>query len=781
MTKGRLRLYLGAASGVGTTYAMLDEAQRRRNRGTDVMIGWVDTHSRRFTSALLSEVAGGDPVPSMLDPGAIIERRPEVAMIDELGRHEPDATLFSFHWEAVEKILDAGIDVVGTVNIQHFASLAPQVASIMGTAPCSCIPERFLQRAEQIELVDITTEAIRRRIAHGNVFTPTELQPNEAELFNSEAFTRLRSLALTWLSDRLNGELAPTDDERVVVVVDENTAGEALSRASRISQRTGAELLGLHVVTPRDDADPGARSRRRKAVEDAGGRYHEITGRDVPTAVFSFASNEGAAHIVVEPSARRTVFPGAQKLEAILPHSGVSKRRRAVAFTIAAFGLAVLTTLLVANRNTLSVPTSLALYLLCVVGITAIGGLWPGLAAAVVSPFIANWYLIPPYHTFRINDGENILELVVFVSAATIVSTFVAIASRRAREAETARRESTLLSTLGSTTLAQPMSGIMNLLVETFRLSGATVMRESAGVPTEVSRAGSVPPLSQGDSTFATEISPGYTLLVSGPTFSSDDLRVLSAFVGYLALVIEQQNLRDIATEAEALAKADDLRNSILRAVSHDLRSPLAGIKASVSSLRQTDVDWPDAVRNDFLAAIESDTDRLTAIITNLLDLSRIDSGVLTPSLRPVAVEDIIPAALRSLTEPENVVVSCDDDLPEFVADPALLERVVANLVGNAVTWSPQDTKVLVQAFVHEGEMHVHIVDHGRGIPESAKKTVTQPFHRLDDSNTAGGLGLGLAIADRLTTSMNGRLELRDTPGGGLTAAVILPCEGAPT
>jgi two-component system sensor histidine kinase KdpD len=226
--------------------------------------------------------------------------------------------------------------------------------------------------------------------------------------------------------------------------------------------------------------------------------------------------------------------------------------------------------------------------------------------------------------------------------------------------------------------------------------------------------------------------------------------------------------------EANALAKADELRTAILRAVSHDLRSPLASIKASVSSLRQTDIDWPQDVREDFLASIESDTDRLTGIITNLLDLSRIEAGVLRPVLRNVSLEEILPTAVQGL-DSHRITLDVPVDLPEVEADPALLERVLANLMGNALTWSPAEKPIIVQAHERDNVIQIHVIDNGKGIPQNQRKTVLQPFHRLDDNTNTGGLGLGLAIADRLVASMNGTLELRDTPGGGLTAVVMIP------
>lgn len=367
--------------------------------------------------------------------------------------------------------------------------------------------------------------------------------------------------------------------------------------------------------------------------------------------------------------------------------AAVGPLRLAAGFALGVVLLASLTSFLVHHRSSISVATSLALYLLLVVSVTAVGGPVPGVTAAVAAPLLANWYLIPPYHTFRINNGDNLLELSVFISTATIVSAYVSVAERRAAEAEQARRTT------------QEMA-------------------------------------------------------------------------------VEQNRLRKLALEAEMLAKADELRTAILRAVSHDLRTPLAGIKASVSSLRQEDVEWDDSERKEFLQSIEGETDRLTNIVTNLLDLSRIEAGVVRPSMHVTPVEDIVSTALRSMADgSERIEVDVPDDLPEVTADHALVERALVNLMQNSLKWSPAGATVLVRCRAGADSVEIAVVDHGPGIPAGKRQQVLQPFHRLNDATSGGGLGLGLAIADRLVASMNGRLELSDTAGGGLTAAIFLPTD----
>jgi two-component system sensor histidine kinase KdpD len=604
---------------------------------------------------------------------------------------------------------------------------------------------------------------------------PTELRPIDADLFNSIAFAQLRSLTFQWMSERLQGALpTPATADKIAVLLDGVHDSALLARAARIAQRSNADILGLFVSPPNSSQNDEQRQRRRTMVEESGGSYHEIVEDDAPSAFLAFAHTERATTLIADYAQPRQHGIRLRLADFILPDTGISLRRKLLGVLIGAFVLGALTIGLVANRDVISVPTSLALYLLAVVGVTAIGGRWPGIISALFAPLLANWYLIPPYHTFRINDGENILELLVFVSAATIVSAFVSLASRRSTEAERAWREASTLAALSESSVSDPLEGIIELLSKTFDLSGVSVLRSENDQIEIITSIGSSAPTTAHAADFTSEIAPGVSLAINGPALTANDHRLLTAFMGQLSNALEQRELRQIAMEADALAKADELRTAILRAVSHDLRSPLASIKASVSSLRQPDIDWPQDVREDFLAAIETDTDRLTGIITNLLDLSRIEAGVLRPVLRKVSLEEILPTAVQGLST-QRITIDVPHDLSDMDSDPALLERVLANLMGNALTWSPADKPIIVRAHERDNFIQIHIIDYGIGIPHNQRASVLQPFHRLNDTTSSGGLGLGLAIADRLIASMNGRLELRDTPGGGLTAVVIVP------
>lgn len=795
---GIVRVYLGAAAGVGTTYAMLDEAYRRSERGTDVLVGCIDTHDRPRTIDRLRLLVGDvATVPAHLDVSAILARRPDVVLVDDLAGTDADGRA---RWRSVEVLTAAGIDVIATLTVQHIESLSDPVRTIVGHAPTSTVPDEFLSRVEQIELVDITPEAIRRRIAHGNVFTAEALPAAEAELYNTRAFAELRALLMFWMADRLVAGPADPRGARetvVVAVTDSPTSDAVLRRAARLAHRSRARLVAVHVRPDAGGSTAGGsdamRSDRQQRVEALGGRLYEIVDDDVGSALVSFATAEGATQLVLGGGPRRR-FSRRTVVDRVLGASTdvdvhvvstdaaptspggwrgpVPLHRQVIAFALGAAALATMTVVLSAQRDDLSVSTSLALCLLIVVGVSAVGGAVPGITAAVVSPLIANWYLIPPYHSFRLNDGEHLLELFVFVSVAAIVSWFVAISARRANEAGRAQREAATLAALtGSGDLARP-AVLVEHIRSTFDLVGVAVLSGSDDGPwTVVASAGDAPHDAE-SADLVLPLSGGAVVAARGGPLGTDDHRVLRAFTTQLARAFEQERLRRVAAESDALARADELRTAILRAASHDLRSPLASIKASVSSIRQPDVEWPPDVLDDFLESIESETDRLTAIVTNLLDLSRLEAGVLKPSLRAASLEEIVPAAVRGLEGADRLVVDIPAELPDVVTDPALLERVVANLVANALRFS--DRPVRLSGHEVGGRIQIHVVDHGPGIPHDQRGVVVQPFHRLDDTSTGGGLGLGLAIVDRLVAAMGGSLDLRDTPGGGLSAVVTV-------
>ncbi len=574
-----------------------------------------------------------------------------------------------------------------------------------------------------------------------------------------------------------------------------------------MAQRAHGELLGVHVRSAEGLAsDHGTLDAHRKLLEDLGGAFHEVVASDVPKALIDFARTENCTQLVLGASQRSRlqellrgsvvnriirlsgsidvhVISQPAGMEPMLRSAsrrrigvGLARRRQYAGWITAAVGLAVVTSVLANTRDHVELPGVLLLYTLTVVIVAVVGGALPAIATAVVAFALANWYFTPPIHTLTIDEAEDLLALVVFVVVAIVVSTVVANAARRTVEAERARAEAEILVRLTATvTTDDPLRSLITHLRSSFGLDGVAILdRREAAWHVVVSTGSDVPSRPE-EADVVDELGPDVVLALRGRQLTVDDRRVLAAFATQLAAALERTRLSDAAASAGALAQANELRAALLQAVSHDLRTPLAAIKASVSSLRQDDVTWDDEHERAFLAAIEEQTDRLTVLVGNLLDMSRLQAGVLEPQLRAVAFDEVVPAAIASLVEgAARVDADVSETLPPVEADPALLERVVANLLSNAIAHSPDGAKVHVAAGTVNRDVTLHVIDHGPGIPRLDRARVFEPFQRAGDRRSATGVGLGLAVARGFVEAMHGELHLDDTPGGGLTAIITL-------
>ncbi|WP_042393784.1 sensor histidine kinase [Streptacidiphilus carbonis] len=831
--RGRLRIYLGAAPGVGKTCAMLGEAHRRLARGTDVVVGFVEDHGRSHTS---EQVAGLELVPrrsmeyrgaafSEMDVDAVLARRPAVALVDELAHTNVPGCRNAKRWQDVQELLDAGIDVISTVNIQHLESLADVVAGITGVRQQETVPDEVVRRAEQIELVDMAPEALRRRLAHGNVYAPTMVDAALSNYFRPGNLTALRELALLWTADRVDeylqryrAENRISDTwqarERIVVGLTGGPEGRTLiRRAARIAAKgSGSEILAVYVA--RSDGLTGASPReltlQRALVEDLGGSFHSVLGDNAAEALLDFARGVNATQIVLGSSRRKTwqwvLGPGVGATVAreagdvdvhIVTHEHVARgrvrpirriarlgpTRTAVGWVLGVGGPLLLTWILGSTR---SGSTDMLLYLGLTVAAALTGGLFPALASAVVGSLLINWYFTPPLHTFTVADPQNIVAIAVFLAVALSVAYVVDLAASRTAEAARSRAEAETLSFLAGSVLSgeKALPALLERVKETFQMESVALL-ERADDFGPWTCAGSVGPAPVGrpeDADVDVPVGERLALALSGRVLPAGDRRVLGAFAAQAAVVLDRRRLSEQAAEARRLAEGNRIRTALLAAVSHDLRTPLAGIKASVSSLRAEDVRWSPEDEAEFLAGIEEGADRLDHLIGNLLDMSRLQTGSVVPLLREFDLDEVVPMALRGV--PDGAVrLDVPEDLPMVEGDPGLLERALANVVENAVKYQGEgrgpDSGVLLSGSVlrlagEPDRLEVRVADHGPGIPDEAKEKVFEPFQRYGDAPRGAGVGLGLAVARGFVEAMGGSLTAEDTPGGGLTMVFTL-------
>jgi two-component system sensor histidine kinase KdpD len=419
----------------------------------------------------------------------------------------------------------------------------------------------------------------------------------------------------------------------------------------------------------------------------------------------------------------------------------------------------------------------LLLYLLVVVGVAALGGFVPAFLTAVASFLLANYYFTHPIHTFTIAEDDNLVALVVFVMMGALVGILVSGIARRQAEASQAKADAETLAQLGATLISEhdPLPGLMAGLRSAFGCSSTAVLRRSGAGWQVESSAGFPVPTSPDGADVSVPLDADTVLAVSG--LSEEDLPLLRAFTGQLALVVERRRLRAEAAAAEGLVEANELRTALLAAVSHDLRTPLASIKAAATSLLQPDVVWAPEAQDEFLRTIDEETDRLNTLVGNLLDMSRLQTGAVELVLREVGFDEIVAAALHQLGAgvTAGLVVEVPEDLPPVKADAALLERAIANLVTNAVQASPADRPVRIAGGAVLDRVELRVVDQGPGIPPQQREDVFRPFQRLGDRPNGTGVGLGLAVARGFVEVMDGELTVEDTPGGGATLVVSLP------
>jgi len=853
--RGRLRIYLGAAPGVGKTYKMLEEAHRRAERGADVVVALVETHGRKNTQALLDGLeiilpllrTYRDREFKEMDLDAVLARRPQVALVDELAHTDVPGGRHAKRWQDVQELLDAGIEVIATLNVQHLESLNDVVQRITGVPQHETVPDEVVRAADQIELVDMSPEALRRRLAHGNVYAAEKIDAALSNYFRVGNLTALRELALLWVADRVDEVLQKYREdhridkvwearERVVVALPGDETGELLiRRAARIAQRSskvggaGAELLAVHIA--RSDGlaantSPTALAAQRHLVESLGGSYHTIVGDNVPSALLEFARAQNATQLVLGTSRRgrvnrfltgrgigETTIQLSGDIDVhMVTHEEPADARRRIAWLPpnplrqAAWGdgrwrgpLAAvlvppaLTAVLAQVPDGLNLTSQVLIFLVATVAIARLGGLLSAFLAALWGSLLLNYYFIPPVHTFTIAEGNNVIALVAFVVVALTVASVVDLAIKQSRRAAHASAEAETLNAFAVSVLRgdSAITALLERFRETFGMASVVMLQRATtdsgniGVhlPDDnddparwsvVASTGTDCAACPGQADTVVEAGPDAVIALRGRTLPAADQRILAAFAAQATAALERRRLAKAAAEAANLAAADKLRTALLAAVSHDLRTPLAAAKAAVGTLRAPDLDLAHSDRAELLEAADQSLDRLTRLVENLLDMSRLQSGALKPHIQPIDPGEILPRAIDDVPEAAGrISLEPGDRIRPVLADGPLLERAVANLIGNAVRHTDSPVTVTVSALGERVE--IRVIDRGPGIPPADWDLVFRPFQRLGDHDNTAGVGLGLALARGLAEAMGGTLTPEETPGGGITLVLALP------
>jgi len=863
-TRGRLKIFLGAAPGVGKTYEMLSAAQARARDGTDVVVGVVETHGRKETQALL---AGLEIVPRRhaeyrgrkleeMDLDAILARHPQLALVDELAHTNVPGSRHPKRYIDVEELLAAGIDVYATLNIQHVESLNDVVARITRIRVRETVPDSVIDRADDIELIDLTPEDLIQRLREGKVYVPHQAERAIRHYFAPGNLTALRELALRRTAQRVDEQMVRymqahaikgpwAAGERVLVCVSgDPDTGAIVRHARRMADRLKAPWTALHVETSRNlrmtEAERNHVAEALRLAQRLGGEAVTLPGQDVAETVAEYARANNVTQIIAVQSPRsrwRDALFGTMAQRLIRKVDGpivhvVSQPRRdetrdaprtpaeplpfelqpqAWLGSLACVAVAAVVGLLV--RQVIGTGSISLLFLTAVLVSAVLFGLWPALLACVVSTLAYNFLFLPPLYAFTIADPENVVALFFFAVAAVIVSNLTA---RVRAQAITARARARITEELYlfsrklavATNLDDLLWATVHQIALMLKVRVVLLLPEEERI---VMRAGFRPEDTLDDADIAAarwcweknrpagrgaDTLPGAKRLFlpmqtgrgavgvigidrdePGPMLTPDQQRLLDALADQAALAIERVNLVDAVDRARLAVETDRLRSALLTSISHDLRTPLASILGSATSLSGA----LDAATRDALARnIQDEAERLNRFIGNLLDMTRLESGPLPTRTSLTELSDVVGSALQRASKVlanHAVQMRLESNLPLLELDDVLLEQALFNLLDNAAKYTPPGSRIAISAWREAGQVKLQVLDEGHGIPPADLERIFDKFYRAGGpDHRRAGTGLGLSICRGFIEAMGGTITAANrTDRSGAVFTIALP------
>jgi two-component system, OmpR family, sensor histidine kinase KdpD len=858
--RGRLKVFLGAAPGVGKTYEMLSQARQRKLEGLDVVIGVVETHGRVETDLLTKSL---EKIPKKripykghvlaeMDLDAILQRKPKLALVDELAHTNVEGSRHPKRYLDVEELLAAGIDVYSTLNVQHLESLNDVVAQITHVRIRETVPDSILDRADDVELVDLTPEDLLQRLKEGKVYFPDTAERAAQHYFVPGNLTALRELALRRTAQRVDEQMlnymrahaiqGPWEaGERVLVAVDAQPGAAALVRyARRLSDRLRASWAAIHVETTSarhlSEAERDRVADALRVAERLGGQAVTLPASSVADGVLDYARANNFTHIVTSTTHRtwwgelfrespaHAIIRRAGDISVHIVPEQLTRamkgpaRETAVQDTHNALdaraylgsAVMVVAALLVSLALQRFGITNVALVFLTGVLASAVTyGLWPALFTSIASALAYNFFFLPPLYTFSIADRNNVVALFFFVVVAVIASNLAA----RLRAQSVAARDRAA-TTENLYLFARKLAGVFTLddllWAAAFQFAQMLKVRVVILLPEGESvavRAGYPPEdlLDESDLAAAkwvwehgtpagrgADTLPGGKRLflpmrtgrgvvgvvgldsdTPGPLLTPDQRRLFDALADQAALAIERIELAREIGQTRLAAETERLRSALLTSISHDLRTPLASILGSATSLKSHGTTMEPAARTELISTIQEEAERLNRFIANLLDMTRLESGAIAPKVEPVDLADVVGSALRragAVLEGHRVDVAIAPDLPMAMLDPVLFEQVLFNLLDNAAKYTAPGTNIAVRAWRDGALVHLEIADEGPGIPAGDVERIFDKFYRVQSADhKRAGTGLGLAIARGFIEAM----------GGTITAGNRGDCRGA--
>src|SRR4051794_22601432 len=848
-TRGRLKIFVGAAPGVGKTYEMLQTAQARRRDGVDIAVGVVETHGRRETEALLEgleliprrHIEYKGRVLDEMDIDAVLARRPTVVLVDELAHTNAPGSRHPKRYLDVEEILAAGIDVYTTLNIQHVESLNDVVARITRIRVRETVPDSIIDRADDIEVIDLTPDDLIQRLKEGKVYVPQHAERAIRHYFKPGNLTALRELALRRTADRVDDQMVDymrahaiqgpwAAGERVLVGVNEdpNCAG-VVRYARRLADRLRAPWTAIHVETSRvqrlSEPERDRIAENLRLAERLGGETYTVPGRNIADSVLDYARANNFTHIVIAKSRRSrwsewlrgsvthqliryagdiSIHVIAERgereaLQEVLPRVKLASDYRALdpkAYLISAGFVAAALGLGLVLQESLAISNIALVFLTAVLASAITCGLWPALFACLISVLAYNFFFLPPLYTFTIAAPENHVALFFFTVVAVIASN---LAARTRADAVTARQRAKTTEDLylfarklaTSVTLddllwatAFQVASMLKVNVVLLLPEGGTVAMRAAYPPEDILDEADVAaakwcwqhdqPAGRGAGTLPgakrlflpIHTGRGPVAVVGldndrpGALLSPDQHWLLNALADQAALAIERINLARDLEQVRVAAETERLRSALLTSISHDLRTPLASILGSATSLKNYRHTISEADQNELIGTIQEEAERINRFISTLLDMTRLESGALKPQAEFCDIGDIVGTALgragRVLAR-HRVVVDLGEGLPMLRLDPVLFEQVLFNLLDNAAKYAPAGTEIRVSARQENGVVRVQVSDEGEGIRPGELERIFDKFYRVHaEDRRRVGTGLGLAICRGFVEAMGG-------------------------
>lgn len=863
--RGRLKVFLGAAAGVGKTYAMLQAARERKREGVDVVVGWADTHGRAETDALATglDILPRRPVEyrgrvlTELDLDLALARRPALILVDELAHTNPPGSRHEKRWQDVAELLDARIHVYATLNVQHLESLNDVVAQITGVVVRETVPDSVLEQADEVELIDLPPEELLQRLKDGKVHVPDRAAEEARSFLREGSLIALRELALRRTADRVDAQMRTymrdhairttwPVTERILACVGSGPHSVRVVRAAkRFADALRAAWVVAYVETPAHarlaDTDRARVAETLRLAEQLGAETVALSGQNVSDEILRHARRRNVSKIVVgKPEPRpwpRRIFGtvaddlmrGAGDTDIYIISGEESpnvpyvppRRPRGLHWPpyARAAGIVALCTGLAWIMVPYFDPSNLIMvYLLGVVLVASRSEPGPSIFASILSVAAFDFFFVPPFLTFHVSDTQYFVTFAVMLVVALVISGFTVRIRWLAEAAGQRERRTAALYALsrelaGTRGVAGILAAATRHIAEVFHgrvlvflpdAAGALKPQASSGgyeldaTETSVSRwvFGNNQPAGRGTGTHPGAQALYLPLAASRGTIgvigvkptdahvleTPEQLHQLETFANQTALAIERGLLAEEAHAAQVRMETEKLRSSLLSSVSHDLRTPLAAITGAASSLVETGDRLDPSTRREMLETIGDEANRLSRLVHDLLEMSRLEAGAVQARMEWHPFEEILGAALAragKIHEERQIVTRLAENLPMVSVDDVLIEQVLVNLLDNAAKYSPSDSPIEVTARFDDGAILVEVADRGPGLPSEDLERAFEKFYR-GKAPRGHGVGLGLAICRGFVEVHGGRIWATNRPDGGTVFRFTLPLRGTP-